>query len=132
MSQLSELLAGERAEELKRQNAPNDQKTRELFPLVQSCERLIANGRAKVKGMPEDHPHRAARVVLRVIESSAQAPQWLRAGDGYTHNDLASAWFVNGRYHLEAKTANGTLFERDCDTAEETMKAIEGYLANLV
>jgi hypothetical protein len=131
MSQLEELLAAERAEEQKRHNAPNDQKTRDLFPLVQSYERRIANGRVKVKAVPEDHPQRAARVLLRVIESSVQAPQWLRAGDGYTHNDLLSARFVNGKYHLESKTANGTLSVRECDTAEETMKAMEAYVSRI-
>jgi hypothetical protein len=131
MSQLDELRAAERAEQEKTQNAPNDQKTRDLFPLVQSrCDgRKIGNGQVELKALLDDPFYRKAKVLLRVLKSSPSAPEWLWAS--HAHNDLISVWYENGRYHLEGKKANGKVLVQDCNTADEIAGAIDAYLAKI-
>ncbi len=134
MSQLDELLASQRAQQQKRQNAPNDQQTRKLFPFVHSrcAGRKIANAQVELKAHLDDPFYREARVSLRVVTSSQTAPEWLYAGDGFnTHNDLVSVLFVNGKYHCEGKTASGTPAVWDCDTPDDVVNTLEAYLAEL-
>ena len=131
MSQLDELQAEERAEQQKRRNAPNDQKTRDLFSQVQSRfdGRKIANGQVELKALLDDPFNSEARVLLRIFKSSLTAPEWLWASEA--HNNLITARFVNGKYHLEGKRANGTILVGDCDSVDDLMNVMEAYLAKM-
>jgi hypothetical protein len=136
MSMLDQQLAAERAEHQKLLNAPNDKKTHELFLVVHNHFAGCKTAKYGLGLTPEfDSPYfRAARVLLRIRSFSASVPDWLTPGTGMTekdHNDLCIAWFFNGQYHLECKTAHGVTFQRVFDKDEEVISAMDSRISDL-
>lgn len=140
MALVDDLLKAEKAERAKRQNAPNDQKTRDLLPVLQKhfggCK--IANGKVELMAeiLSKSTQDYAILKSLKAMDTTREPipPRWLMPGHSADipngPNVLLAAWYLpNGKIQLYGKNPPSVpALERECATVDDLVSAMQRHL----